>query len=57
MPEPLAVSPSEAADLLGVSRAHIYNMLARGELRRVKLGRAARIPYSDVVALVEEGAA
>ena len=44
----LALSPADAAAALGVCRASIYNMLARGELRSVTLGRARRIPITEV---------
>lgn len=54
--ERLAFSPSEAAEALNVSRAHIYNMLARGELRAIKLGRATRIPASVLAELLGGGA-
>jgi len=50
-----AVSPAEAADLLGVTRATIYNLIDRGELRRFKVGRCTRIPTGDILALVGGG--
>lgn len=46
--EPLVVTIPEAARLLGLSLATIYNLIGSGELTRVKIGRAARIPMSDV---------
>ncbi len=49
---PIAYTPAQAADALGVSRAHIYNLIADGQLRRFKVGRSARIPVVDVLALV-----
>jgi len=53
----IAVSPADAADLIGVSRGTIYNLIERGELRRSKVGRATRIPVADLVALIERGIA
>ena len=53
----IAVSPSHAADMVGVSRGTIYNLIERGELRRSKVGRATRIPVADLVALIERGIA
>jgi excisionase family DNA binding protein len=35
---------SEAAEQLGVSRAHAYELVARGQLRHVRLGRRIVIP-------------
>lgn len=50
-----AVSPNEAAALLGVSRQTIHALINRGELRRFKVGRLTRIPRVDVLALVGAG--
>lgn len=44
----LAYSPAELAEALGVTRAHIHNLIRRGELRSIKLGRSRLIP-ADVV--------
>ena len=55
--EPVAVSPETAAKMLDCSRAFIYNLIDRGELRRSKIGRASRIPVEDIRALVERGIA
>jgi len=42
--ERLAYSPSEVAAALGCTRQHIQNLIRRGELRSVKLGRRRVIP-------------
>lgn len=47
-----ALSPAEAADILGVTRQTIYNLIERGQLRRFKVGRLTRIPTGDVLALI-----
>lgn len=47
-----AISPGEAADLLGVSRQTIYNLVERGELTRYKVGRCTRLQRREVLALV-----
>ena len=47
-----AYTPAEAATALGLCRASIYNLMARGELRYVKLGRSTRIPASELDRLV-----
>jgi excisionase family DNA binding protein len=44
---------SEAAVLLGVSRAHAYELVARGQLRHVRLGRRVVIPKRAVDELLE----
>lgn len=48
----LALSPAETADLLGITRQTVYNLIDRGQLRRYKVGRLTRIPTSDVLALI-----
>lgn len=52
----LVLTITEAAETLRVSRRTVYELLARGELRRVKLGKCARIPYDDVRSLIERNA-
>lgn len=53
---PLAYTPSQLAPLLGCTRQHIHNMLTRGELRSVKLGRKRLIPHAAVAELLNGGA-
>lgn len=53
-PPRLAFTPAEAAESLGVCRAHIYNLITRGELRAVKIGRSTRIPASELERLLAE---
>lgn len=53
---PLMLSCEQAAQVAGVSRKHIRNLLIRGELRGVRLGMAWRIPrdaFLQAVGLVE----
>lgn len=51
---PLAVSPTEAARLLGLSRSGIYNLMRRGELRTVNIGRVRRVPVSELDRLLAD---
>jgi excisionase family DNA binding protein len=44
---------TEAAVLLGVSRAHAYELVARGQLRHVRLGRRVVIPKRAVDELLD----
>lgn len=41
---PLALSVAEAAELLGISRSLAYDLVARGELPSVRLGRRIVVP-------------
>jgi excisionase family DNA binding protein len=40
----LLYTPEHAAAQLDIGRTHIYGLIARGELRSVKVGRNRRIP-------------
>ena len=42
--ERMAYSPGEVADLLGLGKSKIYDMIRRKELPYVKLGSLTRIP-------------
>jgi excisionase family DNA binding protein len=46
--ERLAYSVPETARRVGVTRQHIHNLIARGEIRSVKVGRSRRIPIDEV---------
>ncbi len=37
---------SEAADLLGLGRSKAYELVMRGELKSIQIGRARRIPVT-----------
>jgi excisionase family DNA binding protein len=43
---PLLLRVPEAAQALGTSRAHLYEILRAGDLPVVRLGRAVRVPAS-----------
>ena len=40
----LLLTPAEAAELLGLGRSTVYELLASGELESICIGRARRIP-------------
>jgi excisionase family DNA binding protein len=46
--KPLAVSPRDAALLMGVSRSRVYELLNSGELPSYKDGRRRLILVSDI---------
>ena len=57
MTEPLArlaYTPAEAATLLGVCRATIYNRMADGTLASVKFGRSRRITAEALAEALEQ---
>lgn len=49
------LTPEEAADMLKLSKYTIYEMVKRGELPAVKVGRKVRINISDIDALIHKG--
>jgi excisionase family DNA binding protein len=44
----LLLRPSEAAELLGLSRSKVYALLAAGELPSVRIGEAMRVPVLEL---------
>jgi excisionase family DNA binding protein len=50
----LLYTPSEAADLLGVSRSTLYELLRAGTLASVRIGRSRRIPATALTAYVDQ---
>lgn len=49
----LLLSVNETAELLGIHRATVYDLLAQGQLRSTTLGRRRLIPRAAVEAFVE----
>jgi excisionase family DNA binding protein len=47
-------SVKDAERYLGLSRATIYQLMEKGELRYAKIGRSRRIPWSALEQLVEK---
>ncbi|MEM8746513.1 MAG: excisionase family DNA-binding protein, partial [Actinomycetota bacterium] len=54
VPLPVAVRPVTAARLLDCSRAHVYQLMERGEMRRLQISgsKSVRIPLEDVYAVL-----
>lgn len=48
---------TEAATMLGISRAFAYRLVKTGELRHIRLGRRVLVPYKAILELVDEHAA
>jgi excisionase family DNA binding protein len=44
----LALSPAEAASVLGLSRSSIYSMMRAGTLRSVKAGARTLVPVAEI---------
>jgi len=48
----LLFTTAEAAELLGLGRSTVYELLASGALESICIGRARRIPHEALVAYV-----
>ncbi len=51
--ERLLLRPTEAAQRLGISRSTLYQLIARGEIRVLRIGSAARIPTWELERFVQ----
>ncbi len=49
---PIFLKPEHAFHLIGVSKSKGWELLSRGELKRVKIGRSTRIPAKSLIAFV-----
>ena len=54
MNAPIAMSPRDAATSIGVSRSTLYRLIDSGQLRTVKIGRRTLIPFSCLLALLDQ---
>jgi len=51
--ERLVLTVAEAGEMLGISRAFAYELVARGELPVIRLGRRRLVPRRALLALIE----
>lgn len=54
MADQLAYRPAQAAEIIGVSRAKVYELLDAGRIPSRKLGTARLILHEDLYAFVHE---
>ena len=54
LPQRLLLRVPEAAETLGLSRAFVYELIAKKELPTVRVGRAVRVSYSSLQKWVAE---
>src|SRR5438445_7748895 len=54
-PDAVVLTVSETAEILGISRAFAYELVARGELPAVKLGRRIVVPKRALDRLLDIG--
>ena len=51
--EKLLLSPEEAAEILGVRRSCVYDLMRKRELLSVRIGKSRRVPVTALRAYVE----
>ena len=51
--EKLLLTPREAADVLGIGRSKLYELLQAGQIPSVRIGKCRRIPATALRELVE----
>ncbi len=54
--EKLLLRPTEAAELISVSRSRIYELLANKTIKSIRIGRSVRVPMDDLKAWIIEQA-
>lgn len=52
--EPLLLTISEAAGLLNLGRSLVYQLVMRGQIESIKIGRARRVPAPALERFIEE---
>jgi excisionase family DNA binding protein len=50
----LLLTMEEAAESLGICRAYLYRLVTEKQIATVKLGRARRIPLTELQAFIEQ---
>lgn len=53
-PAKLLMTPEEAAQILSITRTRVYQLMRRGTLRSVKIGKARRVAVAALEAFVEQ---
>ena len=48
----LLLTPTEAADALGIGRSKVYELMRAGTLPSIRIDSCRRIPFEDLTALV-----
>lgn len=51
--EPLLVRPADAAKMIGFSESYVFELLAKGELARIKIGRSTLIEVAELKRWIE----
>jgi excisionase family DNA binding protein len=49
----LLLTPEETANLLSLGRTKVYQLIAEGTLRSVRIGKCRRVPTSALLELID----
>jgi excisionase family DNA binding protein len=52
--ERLLLRPGEVAEVIGVGRSKVYELLAKGELPAVRVGSLVRVPVDQLKEWIQE---
>ncbi len=52
--EPLLYKPEQAAEIIGIGRSKIFELMAGGQIASVQIGRYRRIPRESLERYVRE---
>ncbi len=50
--EKLLLTPTEAADVLGIGRSKLYELMRAGALPSIRIDSCRRVPLEDLTAMV-----
>lgn len=50
--KPVLLTPEEVAESLRIARSRVYDLIAAGTLRSVRIGRSRRIPRESLEAYI-----
>ena len=52
--QPLLLTTDQAKRVLQIGRSHLYNLLGRGKIKSIKIGRNRRIPVVELERYIEQ---
>jgi DNA binding domain, excisionase family len=52
--EKLLLRPTEAAEVIGLGRSKMYELLAKGIVPSIRIGKSVRVPVEDLRAWIKK---
>lgn len=50
----ILLKPSEVTQVLGIGRSLVYELIARGDIPSVRIGRCIRVPHESLQKWIKE---